>query len=245
MDRVLKTWIAPALLGVAGLAAAPACAAKTLFFSGMTWTVRPNGQGGPRNNTWCEDNAFVDANGDLHLRITKLKGNKWCAAEIVSDLRFGYGTYQFQLKSRVDLLDRNVVLGLFNYPTADVGPDATNEIDIEFAKWGDAKADMLNYTAWPVQAALGPWGNTFPLALDGSASTHRFIWQPTYIRYQSTHGHYDDNRFPIADWTFAPADYAQRIAHAAMPVHMNLWLLAAPSNRKGVEVVVSRFTYTP
>ena len=137
------------------------------------------------------------------------------------------------------------MLGLFNYPTADVGADATNEIDIEFARWGDARADMLNYTAWPVQQALGPSGNTFPLVLNGDASTHRFVWQPTYIRYQSTHGHYDDNRFPIADWTFAPADHAQRISRVAMPVHFNLWLIAPPSDRKPVEVVISRFKYTP
>lgn len=244
MERVLR-WIATALVGAAGLMTASYAEAKTLLFSGMTWTVRPNGQGGPRNNNWCEANAFVDANGELHLRITKMKGNKWCAAEIVSDTRLGYGTYQFQLRSRVDLLDRNVVLGLFNYPTADVGPDGTNEIDIEFAQWGDARADMLNYTAWPVQQSLGPWGNTFPLALNGDLSTHRFIWQPMYIRYQSTHGHYDDNRYPIADWSFAPADYSKRIAQAAMPVHMNLWLYAVPSDRKPVEVIISRFTYTP
>jgi hypothetical protein len=59
------------------------------------------------------------------------------------------------------------------------------------------------------------------------------------------HGHYDDNRYPITDWTFAPVDYAKRIAQSAMPVHMNLWLLAAPSDRKPVEVVVHRFSYTP
>lgn len=244
MDRLLRDWLAPALIGAAGLATASVCEAKTLLFSGMTWTVRPNGQGGPRNNNWCENNAFVDSLGDLHLRITYSKG-KWCAAEIVSDTRMAYGTYQFELKSRVDLLDRNVVLGLFNYPTADVGADGTNEIDIEFAKWGDARADMLNYTAWPVQSSLGPWGNTFPLALSGDWSTHRFIWQATFIRFQSTHGHYDDNRFPIADWTFAPTDYAKRISHSAMPVHMNLWLIAVPSNKKPVEVIISRFKYTP
>ncbi len=245
MDRLLRTWLAPTMIGLGGLMIAPVAEAKTLLFSGMSWTVRPNGQGGPRNNYWCESNAFVDANGDLHLRITKSKGNKWCAAEVVSDMRLGYGTYQFQLKSRVDRLDRNVVFGLFNYPTSDVGADATNEIDIEFAKWGDAAGDMLNYTAWPVQQSLGPSGNSFPLALNGDLSTHRFIWQPTYIRFQSTHGHYDDNRFPIADWTFAPADYANRISHAAMPVHFNLWLIAPPSNKQPVEVIISRFKYTP
>ena len=244
MGRRLANGVA-AVLMVAGLMSASVSEAKTLQFSGMTWTVRPNGVGGPGANTWCEDNAFVDANGDLHLRITLSKGNKWCSAEIVSVQRFGHGTFQFQLRSRVDLLDRNVVLGLFTYPTPDVGPDASNEIDIEFARWGDARNDMLNYTAWPVQPSLGPIGRTYPLALQGDLSTHRFTWRPTYIRYQSTHGHHDDNRFPIADWTFAPADPSRRIAQSAMPVHMNLWLFTRPSNRKPVEVVIRQFRYSP
>ena len=245
MQPMRNAWRVAMLIGLAAMGATAMAEAKTLWFSGQSWTVRPNGVGGPNMNTWCENNVFVDAAGDLHLRITKGKGNKWCSAEIVSDARYLYGTFQFQLKSRVDLLDRNVVLGLFTYPTADAGVDGTNEIDIEFARWGDANADKLNYTAWPAQPSLRPTGNTFPLALTATASTHRFIWQPSYIRYQSTQGHYDDNREPIADWTFAPADYSSRISQVAQPVHMNLWLYAPPSDRKEVEVVISQFRHTP
>ena len=36
--------------------------------------------------------------------------------------RPGFGRYQFQVAGRLDLLDDNVVLGLFNYPAGDVGP---------------------------------------------------------------------------------------------------------------------------
>ena len=53
----------------------------------------------------------------------------------------GFGRYQFQVIGRIDQLDPNVVLGLFKYPTPDVGPDGTNEIDIEFAQWGRATAN--------------------------------------------------------------------------------------------------------
>lgn len=244
MDGLSKSW-ATALLTVAALGVSPLCAAKTLWFSGMSWTVRPNGVGGPANNHWCENNAFVDANGYLHLRITRTKG-KWCAAEIRSDYPLGYGVYQFQVEGRPDLLDRNVVLGLFSYPTADVGPDTTNEIDIEFAKWGQASGNALNYTVWPVNLSLDPTTRTFPVSLTGNASTHRFIWQRESIRFQSTHGFYDDNRYPIADWTFAPADYANRIASKPMPLHMNLWLFnKPPSNGKTVEVIIRQFKFTP
>ena len=42
-----------------------------------------------------------------------------------------------QVNGRLDQLDDNVTLGLFSYPTGDVGPDGTHEIDLEFARWGD------------------------------------------------------------------------------------------------------------
>ena len=245
MDGLPKHSLA-LLLAAAALGAPAQAGAKTLWFSGMSWTVRPNGVGGPNNNTWCEANAFVDANGALHLKITKSRGNKWCSAEIVSDYPLGFGVYQFQLESRVDLIDRNVVLGLFTYPTPDVGPDTTHEIDIEFSRWGQAGASPLNYTVWPVSLALDPTTKVFPMALSGNASTPRFIWQSRSIRFQSTHGFYDDNPFPIADWTFAPADYAQRIAQRAMPLHMNLWLFGkAPSDGRPVEFVIRQFKFTP
>src|SRR5579862_1388649 len=78
--------------------------AQTLTFGGHTWTVRPDGTGAPRNNTWCEANAFVDSNGYLHLKLTQVNG-QWCSAEVVSQDRMGFGTYQWQLNSRVDQLD--------------------------------------------------------------------------------------------------------------------------------------------
>ena len=63
--------------------------------------------------------------------------------------RLGFGTYQFKVIGRPDLFDDNVVLGLFNYTRPDVGPDATNEIDIEFAKWGGSQSQMGNWAVYP------------------------------------------------------------------------------------------------
>ena len=80
--------------------------------------------------------------------------------------RLGFGRYQFQISGRIDRFDDNVVLGLFNYPTGDVGPDATHEIDIEFARWGDAKNPIGNYTVWPVEKSLKQVSKSFPFDLD-------------------------------------------------------------------------------
>lgn len=228
----------------AGITALPA-AAKTLTFAGRQWTVRPDGIGGPRSNRWCERNAFVDARGRLHLRLTKTRQGGWCAAEVYTAERLGFGTYQWQIDSRVDLLDRNVVLGLFNYPPADVGPDATNEIDIEITRWGYPENGILNYTLFPATAGIPYKTKAFPMTLEKPRSTHRFIWTAKDIRFQSTQGHRDDTRRPIADWTYAPANAARLIPSKPMPVHINLWRIAPPSDDKPVEIVISDFRFTP
>lgn len=240
VKHMIRYAVAAALMaGACGSATA-----ATVQFAGKTWNVRPNGVGGPRNNTWCQANAFVDTQGNLHLKLTQTASG-WCSAQVSSVERMGFGTYQWQLKTRVDNLDKNVVFGLFHYPTADVGPDGTNEIDIEFTKWGNAAANALNYSIYPTSLATAYTTQTFPIAMNGDYSTHRYIWKSNSIRFQSTNGHYDTNPLPIADWTFAPPSPQTRIGQAPMPVFMNLWITAPPSNGQPVEIVISGFKFTP
>lgn len=108
--------------------------ARTLKFSGYEWEVRSAGLQGPGPNRWDPENVSVDSKGQLHLKITKV-ADEWRCAELTLKKRLGFGRYQFQVIGRIDQLDRNIVLGLFNYPTPDVGKEGTNEIDIEFARW--------------------------------------------------------------------------------------------------------------
>ncbi|MDV6331142.1 glycoside hydrolase family 16 protein [Asticcacaulis sp. 201] len=232
------------------LAAAPlllcggAASAATLQFAGHTWTIRPDGVGGPRDNTWCQANAFVDASGYLHLKLTQT-ATGWCSAQVSSTDRMGFGTYQWELNTRVDTLDKNVVFGLFHYPTADVGQDGTNEIDIEFTRWGNASANGLNYTAFPTTTSVALTTQNFPISMSGDYSTHRYVWGARSIHFQGTNGHYDTNPLPIADWTYAPSDYTTRISQSPMPVYMNLWITAPPSDGNPVEMIISSFKFTP
>src|SRR5712671_2628322 len=124
-----------------------AALSQTIWFSGYNWVIR-SGQGAPGANTWVADNIWVDRHGHVHLKLSYHDG-KWTSAEIIMTQRLGFGRYQFWVVGRIDRLDKNVVLGFFNYPTPDVGPDGTNEIDIEFAMWGTETAPPGNYTVWP------------------------------------------------------------------------------------------------
>jgi hypothetical protein len=226
-------------------------AAKTLTFSGYQWDVR-SGIGGPGPNQWSDANVWVDSNGYLHMTISKRDG-RWYASEVSTQQRLGFGTYTFQVEGRLDKFDRNVVLGLFNYPPPDVGPDTTNEIDIEFARWGNPEYPNGHYTVWPAQTGFSPTTYSFPFRLTkrnptrSFTSTHRFTWNSQGIWFESFYGLTTDPAFRFAAWTYAPANSLDTVPQKAMPVHINLWLLQGrkPVNGKEVEVVIRSFTYTP
>lgn len=219
--------------------------AQTLQFSGYEWMVRA-GNGGPGPNEWDANNVWVDTDGYLHLKISN-NGGQWTCAEVTTTERLGFGRYQFQVIGALDHLDRNVVLGLFNYPTPDVGADGTNEIDIEFAQWGNAAYPHGNYTVWAAKQGFPPRSQTFDFALGGMYSTQRFTWSRRAILFQSLHGHRNGNRFEFARWQFAPKAYRKRIPQNPLPAHINLWLFQgnAPGDNQEVELIIKRFTFIP
>lgn len=240
-------WRRAGVLGVLAVACALPAAAASLSFAGYTWDVRSGG-GGPGPNTWDPRNAWVDDAGALHLLVTQRDG-RWTAAEVTLTERLGFGTYQFQLQGRPDLLDRNLVLGLFNYPDSDQGGDGTNEIDIEYAQWGQAAADHGNWTIYPAVAGPKPLEKTFPIHLNGDRTTHRFTWSPTGVRFVALHGTQDigSEQNPIDITSFTPRKPQRRIPQQALPVHLNLWLFKGrqPTDGQPVEMVISSFRFVP
>jgi len=129
LERVKKLHTPRLIASVLALLMA-ACAsspAKTIRFSGYDWKVKSGTHEGPGPNNWSENNVWVDQDGYLHLKLTK-QGERWYCAEVLTKDRLGFGRYQFWVVGRVDRLDPNVVLGLFNYPTPDVGPDSSGPV---------------------------------------------------------------------------------------------------------------------
>lgn len=222
--------------------------AQTLQFSGYTWQTRSARNQGPGPNDWDAANAFVDKRGWLHLKITQTKAGKWCCAEVFLPKPLGFGRYEFEVMGRPDLFDPNIVLGLFNYPSPDVGPDGTNEIDIEFARWGNPKWDNGNYTVYPASGKrVGTDGSTtFPFSLTGNISTHAFAWSSRQVAFEFYNGSRRETARKIADWRFAPGE-TRLIPQNPLPVHLNLWLFQgkAPTNGRSVEIIIKRFTFTP
>jgi len=209
--------------------------AGTLDFAGYAWTVR-NDSGGPGPNVFDANNVFLDASGNLHLEIAYRNG-QWTSAELYTNASLGFGTYHVQLASPVNALDKNVVVGLFNYPTPAIGPDGTNEIDMEFATWGGQQAQHGNWTVWPAQTGVSDTTRIFAMPAGGQNS-YSFTWTDHSVEFQAA---------PYEDWLFQPVNASQSVPRSAEPFHMNLWLFggAAPSDGQSVDVVISGFSYTP
>jgi len=107
------------------------------------------------------------------MKITN-NGGTWTAAEIFTTDKIGFGTYQWQIDGPVDKLDKNVVVGLYPYgPQAGIGSDGQNEIDIEYARWGNASYPNGNYTVYP-PTGTGSNETTFDFTLTGTYTTSRF-----------------------------------------------------------------------
>ncbi|MBV9469816.1 MAG: glycoside hydrolase family 16 protein [Abitibacteriaceae bacterium] len=227
--------------------ARPRCAfsAQVLHFSGYDWTVNA-GFWGPGPNHWDTQNVFLDKQGHLHLKITQRNG-QWYCAEVTSTQRFGFGRYQWQIAGRLDQLDPNVVLGLFNYPTPDIGPDGTNEIDIEFARWGKAKNPAGNYTVWPPVKSALHGGNTFDFKLSGDTTTHYFEWSGQSVAFASLPGYRDDDAPTFGRYLYAPENATALVPQKPLPVHLNFWLFRGqpPLNGRESEIVIASFKFTP
>lgn len=216
----------------------------TVQFAGYDWTVK-SGTGGPGPNIWDERNVWVDDQGWLHLKIAR-RDDRWSCAEVVMQQRLGFGAYDFEIGGRLDLLDDYVVLGLFNYPPSDVGPDGTHEIDIEFARWGQSGNPAGNYVVWPAQAGLRQQSETFAFTQRQELTRHRFLWSRTRVVFGSWGGQTTQPSEQLGSWTFSPSAPAESISTQAMPVHMNLWLFQGrpPKNGQEVEIVIRAFRFT-
>jgi len=222
--------------------------AKTITFSGYEWTVKHAASQGPGPNAWDRNNVWVDEAGRMHLTISHRDG-QWRCAELFTKERFGFGRYQWQLVGRPDRFDPQVVLGLFPYTRPEVGPDGTNEIDIEFSRWGKADAPIGNFSVWPAAAELKNKHKThsFDFKLEGDHTTHRFDWSAKAVRFWMLGGHRDDDRNTIHTWDFTPDTPEQLIPQHPLPLHINFWLFRGkpPQDGQEAEIIISKFTFVP
>jgi hypothetical protein len=218
---------------------------RWLSFSDYLWRLKSSsGPVGPGPNYFSDStsNVWLDAQGELHLRLTN-RSNQWQCAELVSARTFGYGSYRVELDSRVDNFDPNIVLGLFTW--SDDPAYDYREIDIECSRWGNA--GDLNNGQFVVQPfSIAGHAARFAVPMGLTNSTLLFTWETNRVSYQSQRGSYSAAPAPanvISNWTYTltPPETGDE------NFRFNLWLSGgnAPTDKKEVEVVIKSFQFVP
>ena len=213
--------------------------ARTITFAGYEWTVR-SAYGGPGPNHFSDstEEVWVDSNGYLHMEINYRSGKWYCSAVSLGS-SLGYGTNVFVVDGRVDLLDKNIVLGLYTYETD------TREIDIEYARWGNVNNDPGQYVVQPGWET----GNRYRFDLDFSmgtdVTTNLFDWQEDAISFKSYYGAYTPTPAAedmIASWVYFGDDNPPVGGEL---LRMNFWLRKglAPSDGQNAEIVIRDFKF--
>ncbi|MBZ4192143.1 glycoside hydrolase family 16 protein [Niabella beijingensis] len=217
----------------------PSSSPRVITFAGHEWEVKSSAKEklgpGPNYFSDSEENVWVDGTGRLHLRITYRNG-KWLCAGITLLKSFSYGRYVFEMGSRTDTLDKNIVGGLFTYK------NDTQEIDIEFSKWSVTGNIDAQFAVQPSNRT----GNKkrFYLDQDSDVTTHWFNWQQDRIDFASYYGAMTDTAATntIQKWTYTGNDIPPDTDEK---VKINLWLFKGvpPSNLKEAEMIVSGLKY--
>lgn len=207
-------------------------------FSGYKWIVSnsPDKKAAPGNNYWSSNSVWVDGSGNLHLRLQKdPESEKWFCAEVKSEKEFGFGLYKFWIEGSLDQLDKNVVLGLFNYS----GVDFFDEIDIEFSRWGNQNNKNLHYTVYPEEnSSAKTWGVSSEITLNDEFSLHQFTRSKTSVKFES---YYDFESGKTQGKTYNSATVSKK----DMPIYINLWSFQnkSPSDNKEVEIIIQKFEF--
>jgi hypothetical protein len=206
--------------------------------------------------------VYIDSAGDLHLKITKSSGKFYCS-ELFTSEAVGYGNYTFQLSSRADNLDKNVVFGLFTWNDINCETNANSELDIEFARWGDgAYAYPLEYSVQPTNGGQETERSVSrSLVQTGNNSIHFLKWTPTLVSFSCYNG--NTNPPPpgnlITSWNFNSTNPPKSKEECnSVPIiipdpetnttlSLNLWLDSGryPSNDQESEVIIHSIEYAP
>jgi hypothetical protein len=217
-----------------------------LRFANTDWIIKhsPEKRIGPGRNYWNGKNVRVDSKGRLHLKIS-YENSSWYCAEIFTVRKFHFGTYQFEVTIPKNALTPNTVLGMFNYPTQEVGPDGTNEIDIEISRKSKSSPLHGSYAVHPpfnMTAKYWEYPFTFPKSYR-EQSTHRFTWEKKGIRFESLQGNASMHKFSAL--YFNPSRHRVHIPQKPVRVHINLWMKEGllPQYNRETEIIVSSFKY--
>jgi hypothetical protein len=215
---------------------------RQLEWSGINWTVKRTVQNiavspGPNLFNSDENNVFIDNNGWLHVKITNPTG-QWLCSELIADTSLGYGTYTFNLKSRVDNMDVNTVLGIFTWDdiaqySASMQENYYREYDFEFSYWSIPGNDVGQFV-------IQPWdnpGNIYRFPVGSEINTvHQLTWKKDTIGFISMRA----DSSVISQFEYTGGDYKNP---GLENIRINLWLNFGQAPQGNQEAVLAGFQF--
>jgi hypothetical protein len=211
---------------------------KPLKFSAYDWAIRTiSSNRGGAYNLYDPDNAWTDANGALHMRITNRSG-LWYCAQLSLTRSLGYGTYILTVHD-TSHLQPAVVLSMYTFDEWH-GDQYYREMDVEISRWGDAASK--NNAQYGVQPFYIP-GNVYAFNAPEGPLTYSMHWKSGSVAFTTIHASPGSSGVPIAEHEFTsgvPSPGQEQV---------KLEFYVIPSDKYplqgGSEVVIDKFEYLP
>jgi hypothetical protein len=210
---------------------------KTISFSGYDWEVRQMASERHGLNYYDARNAWVDAEGHLHLLLIERDG-RWTSADVQMTRSLGYGTYSFDVRDTSGL-DPTAAFSMYTWDA--LGADQNfRELTIDVSRWGDPGSVNGQFVVQPETVPA----NVFRFAIPAGAIVHSFRWEPGRVSFRAARPSEAARGSHVA---------AERLFTAGVPtagserVYMTLLYDRAASKppSKNVEVVVEKFVFLP
>ena len=153
----------------------------SLKFSGYDWSVRTiESDKGGLSNLYDAENAWTDAAGALHMRITK-KAGRWSCAEIFLNRSLGYGTYSVTVRD-TSQLEPAAVFSMFTFDDS-ASDQHFREMDTEVG----GREAVNNNARYEIQPIYIP-GNLFPFLAPAGALTFVMHWESGHATFKTLRG---------------------------------------------------------
>ena len=232
-QRVLASLPKPEgnILAVAVVAGAARPPSPVVDFSGYQWRLRnaPSSRGGP--NIYSPSNISVDAQGAMHLHISKTEKD-WTCAEASLTRNFGYGTYEFVVRG-LETLEPAAVFAMFTYDYAS-GALFNREMSIEISRWGDPAKENAQYVLQPYYVA----SNVHRFNAPAGTLTFSLRWQQDRATFRTLRGSAEVSEYVFTAGVPSPGIESIRVV-------LYVYRAAVVKLQHPMEVVIERFTYYP
>jgi hypothetical protein len=210
---------------------------KTLSFSGYDWAISSGFiyRAGSRNK-FDPANAWIEANGALHLRISGSQG-KWTAAEVKLTRSLGYGTYRFKVRD-ITHLEPSAVLTLVSWDG--VGTEQNRrELDVELSRWGYINNDNAHYVVQPYYVPA----NIVRFRIPAGVLTHSFQWEPGQVRFSTAAGSGNTDTPLLKQHVFTSG--VPSAGNESVRISLYVFDMGQVPLKNENEVVIEKFEYLP